>query len=370
MPARYRCHTTSALCAAAAVAALLLGASPARAQEQLPAKFADDPVAKALGPAIFNAALKEGTVVWYGSDTSEEFLKHGGLERFEKRFGIKVQKVSATLRVMTDRIRTENAVKKNVGDMFEGNDQYMSELNDLGILAKWKPPAPELDRFNPVVFPRESTGTWWPVHLSAQGIVVNPRYVKPEEITSYWDIVNPKYAGKVTIRDPRSANGGAWHMLGIYDTPGLGIDYIQKFAAVTKPFIMQGGPDAIRDAVLRGQFWIGFSGRGEFFRELPRGVPIAWVVPKEGMAWTPSSIALLSAATHPNAAKLAMTWLYEKEQLQLWSNQSRTVPHPDIKVEIPEMSITAYPLMPRIPDEHLLKPNFFFKEMERVYGIR
>ena len=27
-------------------------------------------------------------------------------------------------------------------------------------------------------------------------------------------------------------------------------------------------------------------------------------------------------------------------------------------------------LMPRIPDEQLDQPNFFFKEMEKVFGIR
>jgi hypothetical protein len=46
------------------------------------------------------------------------------------------------------------------------------------------------------------------------------------------------------------------------------------------------------------------------------------------------------------------------------------VPHPDMKVAVPEMSITDYPLMVRIPDEQLAKPNFFFKEMESVFGIR
>ena len=90
-------------------------------------------------------------------------------------------------------------------------------------------------------------------------------------------------------------------MLGIQNTPGLGADYIVKFKSTVEPFILSGGSNVIRDAVVRGQFAIGFSGRGDFFDGLPKGAPLAWVVPKEGLAWTPSSIALINGA--PNAER-------------------------------------------------------------------
>jgi iron(III) transport system substrate-binding protein len=159
-------------------------------------------------------------------------------------------------------------------------------------------------------------------------------------------------------------------MLGIQNTPGLGADYIVKFKSTVEPFILSGGSNVIRDAVVRGQFAIGFSGRGDFFDNLPKGAPLAWVVPKEGLAWTPSSIALINGAPNPNAAKVFMTWLYEVEQMQLWTEQGRPIPHPDVKAPIPEMSLAGVTLMPRIPDEQLDQPNFFFKEMEKVFGIR
>ena len=102
---------------AATAVALSFGLSSADAQQQIPAKFADDPVAKAVGPEIFNAALKEGTLTWYGSDTSEDFLKHGGKERFETRYGIRIQALYGRLRSLTDRIRTEAAVGRMIVDM-------------------------------------------------------------------------------------------------------------------------------------------------------------------------------------------------------------------------------------------------------------
>jgi iron(III) transport system substrate-binding protein len=353
-----------------AIAGSLFVASAASAQGQLPAHLANDPVAKALGPEVMNAALKEGSLIWYGSVVPQEFLQDGGRERFEKRFGIKVNGVFAPLRNVVDRIRTEVSVGKVVADIFDGNDQYMLELYDMGALMKWRAPAPELNRINKQAFVAEPEGYWSPVYLSAQGIIVNTRLADPSQIKSYWDLVDPKFAGKVGIRDPRASSGGAWHMLNIYEQPGLGLDYIEKFASTTKPVIIGGAADAMRDAVVRGQFAIGFSGRGENFRDLPKGHPLAWVVPREGLAWTPSSIAILKDAPRPNAAKVMLTWLYETPQLQLWTDTGRPVPHPDMKLPVPEMDVSSVPLMVRIPDQHLAQPNFFFKAMEKVFGVR
>ena len=367
-PSNIRSHFVSAVLVTAAIG--VMAANTAGAQDKLPANLAKDPVTKKLGAKIVAAAVKEGVINWYGGTTTRKFLKKGGKKRFEKRFGIKIKTLTGKNRKNTDRIRTEASVGRLVVDVFDANDQYMLELHSMGLLMKWRPPAPELDRINKKAFVREPVGYWWPVHVSAQGIVVNPKMVDAKSFKSYWDIVKAKYKGKVCIRDPRSAGGGAWHMLGIYNTKGLGLDYIKKLKSTVAPFIIPGGSKVIRDAVLRGQCAIGFSGRGDFFRKLPKGAPLAWVVPKEGLAWTPSSITIIKGAKNINAAKVLLTWFYEVEQLKLWSLRARPVPHPDASVAVPQMAIPDKVLMDRIPDKQLAAPNFFFKEMEGVFGIR
>jgi len=159
------------------------GVGPALSQQQLPAKFANDPVAKALGPDVFNAALKEGKVVWYGATTTQDFFDKGGQDRFEKRFGIKLELINARLRVLTDRLRTESAVDKVQGDVFLGNDQYMLELYKNDILQQWRPPAPQLDRINKGAFVRTPEGYWWPVQISAQALLINTKMVQEDAIT-------------------------------------------------------------------------------------------------------------------------------------------------------------------------------------------
>lgn len=358
-------------CFAIAAASVLLFADRGYAQEKLPEKLANDPVAKALGAEIVNAAIKEGKIVWYGGSSAQDFMDAGGKERFEKRFGVKVDVVSGRLRGMTDRIKTEGAVGRVTADVFEANDPYMLELYQAGRLEKWRPPAPALDEIPKEVFVTEPAGYWWPVHLSAQGLIVNTSKVKPEDYPkSYKDLLDPKWKGKVGMRDPRSSGGGGWHMMHLYAHPDLGIEYIKKLKEAVQPFVISGGSRQVSTAVARGQFWISFSGRGEFIRDTPKGTPIAYVVPKEGQAWTSSSITLIKGGPHPNAGKLMLTWFYEMENLQLWTDAGRPVPHPKLKVAVPEMSLTNYPLMPKIPDKWLGEPNFFFKEMEQVFGIR
>lgn len=345
------------------------GVGPALSQQQLPAKFANDPVAKALGADVFNAALKEGKVVWYGATTTQDFFDKGGQDRFEKRFGIKLELINARLRVLTDRLRTESAVDKVQGDVFLGNDQYMLELYKNDILQQWRPPAPQLDRINKGAFVRTPEGYWWPVQISAQALLINTKMVPEDAITSYRDLLDPKWRGKVVIRDPRALDGGGGQMLAIFNEPTLGLDYIRRFADITKPVIIHGGTQSTRDAVIRGQFAVGFSGRGEFMLDLTKGAPLAFIVPKEGLAWIPSSVAILKAAPHLNAAKVLLTWFYELEQLQLWGSVARGVPHPDVRPPIAQMSVTDYPLMRRIPDDMLANFDPFFKQMEQVFGI-
>jgi iron(III) transport system substrate-binding protein len=349
---------------------MVAAAMPAAAAETLPEKFANDPVAKALGPEIFNAALKEGKVNWYGADVTDDFLKAGGKANFEKRFGIKMVETIGRLREQTDRLRTEGSVNKRVADVFDGNDQYMLELYALGFLEKWRPPAPELDRIAKEVFVTEPAGYWWPMHMSAQALFINTSLVKPaDEPKSFQDILDPKWKGKIAIRDPRSSSGGGWQFLQIYGQKGMGIDYIKKLKA-QNPFIIPGGSEQMRDAIATGRFAIGFNGRGEFIRDLPKGTPVKYIVPKEGLAWTPSSLALMKGGPNPNAAKVLLTWMYEVPQIQLWSNSGRPVPHPDVKMEIKEMEVAGYPIMEQIPSKVLAEPNFFFKEMEQVFGVR
>ena len=338
----------------------------------LSANLANDPVTKAVGAEVMSAAIKEGRVVWYAGDNTGEFFQAGGKEAFEKRFGIKMEPVTGRLREQTDRLRAEHAARRITADLFDGVDQYHMELYRAGVLEKYTPPAPSLAAYDKTVFTKDPVGFWTPLFISAQALIVNTNMLKKEEYPkSYQDILNPKWKGRVATRDPRSAGGGGWQFLQMYDNPKLGIEYIRKLKEIVDPFIVPGGSRDMRDAVLTGRFPLGFSGRPEFLTDVPKGSPIAYLVPKEGVTWLPHSTALIKNAPHANAAKVALTWFYEIPNLQLLAKEGgRMIPHPKIKMPIPEMELSNNIMMEGIPSEHLADPGFFFKEMEKVFGRR
>ena len=337
-----------------------------------PANLASDPITKLLGADVMNAAVKEGRVVWYAGDNTGEFFQAGGKEAFEKRFGIKIEPVTGRLREQTDRLRAESAAQRIVADVFDGVDQYHMELYRAGVLEKYTPPAPALAAYDKTVFTKEPVGYWTPLFISAQALIVNTNMLKKEEYPkSYHDLLNPKWKGRVATRDPRSAGGGGWQFLQMYDNPKFGPEYIRKLKEIVDPFIVPGGSRDMRDAVLTGRFPLGFSGRPEFLTDVPKGSPLAYVVPKEGVTWLPHSTALIKNAPHPNAAKVAMTWFYEIPNLQLLAKEGgRMIPHPQIKMPIPEMELSNNIMMEGIPAAHLADPGFFFKEMEKIFGRR
>ena len=256
--------------------------------------------------------------------------------------------------------------------MFDGVDQYHMELYRAGVLEKYTPPAPALAAYDKTVFTKDPVGYWTPLFISAQALIVNTNLLKKEEYPkSYLDILNPKWKGRVATRDPRSAGGGGWQFLQMYDNAKFGAEYIRKLKEIVDPFIVPGGSRDMRDAVLTGRFPLGFSGRPEFLTDVPKGSPLAYLVPKEGVTWLPHSTALIKNAPHPNAAKVAMTWFYEIPNLQLLAKEGgRMIPHPKIKMPIPEMELSNNIMMEGIPAAHLADPSFFFKEMEKIFGRR
>jgi ABC-type Fe3+ transport system substrate-binding protein len=172
----------------------------------------------------------------------------------------------------------------------------------------------------------------------------NANLVNPKDFKSYWDLVNPKWKGKIVSLDPRDTGLGA-PMQFLYYHPELGPDFIKK---------LFGGMDItysknfrqMTDWLSQGKYAICL-GCKDAQRAKTLGLPVdeldtgMW---KEGSGFSTGggSISLLNQAPHPNAAKVFINWfLSRKGQVALQKLGDPDDPPNSRRIDIPKDDIPA-----------------------------
>jgi len=148
----------------------------------------------------------------------------------------------------------------------------------------------------------------------------NTILVNAKEFKSYWDLLSPKWKGKIVSQDPTSTGLGAT-LLFFYYNPELGAEFIRRlFGTMDVTY----GRDRrqITDWLAQGKFAICLGCR-DAQRAKAQGLPVdvmdtgEW---KEGESLTTGggSISLIKGAPHPNAATVFINWfLSRKGQIAL-----------------------------------------------------
>jgi len=148
-------------------------------------------------------------------------------------------------------------------------------------------------------------------------LFVNPKTVKPDSISSYKDLLNPKWKQKMVMDDPTRAGPGQATFTFFYLHPELGPNFIRALAKQE--------PTALRDYLqeldgIAKEKFLMLIGVSDIVAEerMKAGVPIAIIDPrkiKEGSDVSPGSggLAIFNRAPHPNAAKVYINWLLSKE---------------------------------------------------------
>jgi len=162
------------------------------------------------------------------------------------------------------------------------------------------------------------------------------KLVKPEEIKSYKDLLNPRYKGKMVIDDPRNAGPGQATFTFFYLHPELGPDFIKALArqelAVFRDYRQE------LDGIAKGKFLI-LIGTSDIIAEerMKQGLPIAILDPRqlaEKSDVSPGSgaVGALNRPRHPNAARAYLNWLLSKEGQALFS---RTLGYISARLDVP-----------------------------------
>ena len=274
---------------------------------------------------IIEAAKKEGKIVAGGPPTA--ILRQKYQEIFEKRFGIELELVSAPGPQNAGRATAEFKAGVRFFDVLHGGSGTLEPLVYDNVLA----PFSDYMILPEVKDPRQ----WWGGHMWEDNVKTNrfiysfsadfstpPFYntdlVKPGELSSYDDLLLPKWKGKIGFFEPRmpSAGQGLWGFL----MKIKGKDFLQKLAEQNL-FISRDGKQ-IADALAKGTLAVGLGVSQRFVDPyIKTGLPIKPLMSiKEGMGGSNGfgTVAVMKNAPHPNAAKVYINWLLGKEGQDLY----------------------------------------------------
>lgn len=149
----------------------------------------------------------------------------------------------------------------------------------------------------------------------------NTELLKPEEIRSYDDLLQPKWKGKIGLLDPR--NPGAGHSTWTFFWMIKGEDYLKKL--VQQDLLISTNQRQIADALAKGKLslTIGIS----YYTLEPfikAGLPVkALPLPKEGTHTSNGSgtITILKNPPHPNTTKVFVNWLLSREGQEIFGKR-------------------------------------------------
>jgi ABC-type Fe3+ transport system substrate-binding protein len=275
---------------------------------------------------IVDAAKKEGRVVVGGPPTG--VLRQKFKETFEKKFGIELELLSAAGPQNASRAISEHKAGVKYFDVLHAGSGTLEPLVEENMLA----PFMDFVILPEVKDPRQ----WWAGHMWEDNIKTNrfiysftadfstpPFYnadlVKPGEIASYDDFLNPKWKGKIGFFEPRipSAGQGLWGFL----MKIKGKEFLQRLAN-QELFISRDGKQ-LADALGKGTVAVNLGQSQRFLDPyIKAGVPIKPLhTIKEGLSGSNGfgTAAVLKNAPHPNAAKVYINWMLGKEGQELYS---------------------------------------------------
>ncbi len=290
------------------------------------------------------AAKREGQVSVY------IYRYEAVLEAFKKEYpDIKVVSVAGTGNQLGLRIISERRAEKYLADIFSGGAN-----TNFNILYKGK----ALDPIKPaLILPEVVDESKWydgkhgytdPESKYILGYLANPssaqlyynsKLVTLKEFKSHFDLLNPKWEGKIVSLDPRLTGLGAT-MQFLYYHPELGPEFIKKFFGRMEITFSREFRQ-MTDWLAQGKFAI-CMGCKDGDRAKNQGLPVdafdtsEW---KEGGSFSTGggSLGLINRAPHPNAAKVFINWfLSRKGQMALQKLGDPDDPPNSRRIDIPK----------------------------------
>ncbi len=316
---------------------------------------------------LIAAAKAEGAVTVEGPpiDAAREAIAQG----FQSAYGIPVSYIPGSAQ-SGPRVRAERSAGKYLLDVLvAGIDTPTTTFMPAGWLDRVEPAliAPDvLDKS------RWKDGRLWyeddahtilrVFQAVAVELAINTKLVKRGEVTTWKSLLDPKWQGKIIVKDPTITGAGA--SLVSYFTLTFGPEYVRKLYTTQKPVISRDSRQ-MAQWLAQGTYPILVGPQASDIYQFQRlGYPIAPVFPTDGPGILTGGwglVSLLNKAPHPNAAKLFVNWIAGRNGLQAYANSMAT---PSLRNDLKYEGIPAF-VFPQKGVQYMDTYNYKFVTEQR-----
>jgi iron(III) transport system substrate-binding protein len=268
-------------------------------------------------------AEQEGQVVLYSLSEIGDAIANTG---FQKKFPrIKISVVTARGGEHVSRVMAERRAGKFLADIGNlGNTSpytlYQSKtlepiassfiLPEVGDESKWWQGKQQfIDPENRYIL----------VYVGAPLFLVgyNTKLVDPGGFKSYWDLLDPKWKGKIVAFDPKAGGFAATRDRFFYHNPELGPIFLRRLFSEMALTLYARFPQG-EDWLAAGKYSICLCRHQSISEAKTQGLPVDLMDPSSfkegtGVESRAKTLVLMNRAPHPNAAKVFLNWFLSRE---------------------------------------------------------
>jgi iron(III) transport system substrate-binding protein len=303
---------------------------------------------------ILNAAKTEGEVRLWGD---QEITHPDIIAAFTKEYpSIKAVTVSGRVGELMPRIIAERRAGKYLADLYSGGlgGRSFFDFHRAGVLdpikavlilpevvdgSKWLNGEQHYaDSEKQFVFMYEGS-------VAGVGLHYNTNLVDPKTFKSYWDLLDPKWKGKILLYE--RVGVGSPSIVRFYYNPPLGAEFIRRLLTEMDVTVSQDRRQS-SDWLASGKFPICID-CGDTDRAKKQGLPVdefpraslkeaGYEISTSGN----SGLALINNAPHPNAARLFVNWFLSRTGQTVWQSVMNTKvlePSDSMRVDIPKNNV-------------------------------
>ncbi len=318
--------------------------------------FLSGSLAHAQSKGLIAAAKKEGKVSVFGSLCKKAVKLIQGT--FEKKYpGVKTFYWRGSTTAIMKKAMSEHRADKVTWDVFFTSDDPMEIMRKDGMFTKYQTPVGqyfEKQYHHPFFSPS--------YRKVVIGFMYNTKHLKPADAPkSYWDFVDPKWKGRITIPNPAGHTSTAKWLASLHLVLGSKEkedEYVKKLAALKPRMLKSMNP--VSKSVAAGEAHLGLTYIKFTYILSKDGAPLDYARLPAYMGDT-HYIALSAKAPHSNAGKLWIDHWYSKESMDIMAKFGEFVNMPGVYPPLKDSNKVKFV-------EEVQRSKKEYKKLKKKYG--